>query len=119
MAVVVDLLAGQVDYLAAQVRAIEDGDALKNGSLHPMVRSLNGVLGELSKAAKMAADAGVEARRVAVDEATLDRLAGAIQQALGEVDLSHEQYEKLKGAMERHLTALGPLAQQPVRELAA
>ena len=58
--------------------AIDDGEALRGGDLHPTIRGLNGVREQLGKAAKQAADAGVEARRVAVDEATLDRLAGAI-----------------------------------------
>ena len=119
MAQVVDILAGQVNFLGAKVRAIDEGEALRGGDLHPTIRALNGVLEQLGKAAKQAADAGVEARRVAVDEATLDRLAGAIQQALAEVNLSAEQHEQLRGAMERHLTALGPLAQSPARELAA
>lgn len=116
---IVGILAGQVAFLQAKVREIDEGEALTGEALHPTVRALNSVLEQWRAAAKAAADAGVEQRRVELDEAVVERLAAAVRAALAEVALSDEQAVQLREALTRHLTTLDDLDWRRPRELTA
>ena len=116
---IVAIIAGQVSFLQGKVRELDQGEALTKDALHPTIRALNSVLEQWQRAAKAAADAGVEQRRVELDEAVVERLAGAVRAALSEVALSDEQQAQLREALTRHLAGLDDLDWRRPRELAA
>jgi hypothetical protein len=113
----VSLVSGEVAWLRQRVEAIEDGNGFERGELHPAVRALDGAIDRLSRISKLAVDAGVEERRLELDELVVARLAEAVRAALAEVELSPEQHEQLRAAMTRHLAALDGIEWRRPREL--
>lgn len=118
LSTVVGILAGQVSYLQGKVAKLGDDEGLSKGDLHPTLRALNSVLDQWRSSAKTAVDAGVEARRLELDELVLDRLASFLRAVLGELDLTEDQQARVPAAMEAHRELLDALGDRP-RELAA
>lgn len=114
----VDILAGQVAFLQGKAEAIEEGEELEAGLLPPVVRTLNGVLEQLSRSAKLAIDAGVAERLVRLDEMQQGKMAALIGHVLDALDLTGEQRAIAQAAMADWLDQHDVFDERP-RELAA
>lgn len=107
----VAIVAGQVAWLQSQVSDLDEGKAVERTGLHPVLRALEASIDRYARVAKAAADAGVEERKVQLDELLVRQVAGAIRSALAEVQLSPEQEQRVREAVARHLQSLE--GQQP------
>jgi hypothetical protein len=100
------LVTGEVDWIREQVRRLTDDKALEDGKPHPLLRVYGESVDRLARISKIAADAGVEARRLELDELVVERLAGAVRAALAEVELTADQQTQLRESLTRHLSSL-------------
>lgn len=114
----VDILAGQVAFLHGKVREIEQGEELDAGALHPVIRTLNGVLEQWTRSAKVAIDAGVAERQVQLDEMQVGRVVALMRHVLDAAALSGEQRVLAQAAMAEQLAKLDVFDEAP-RELVA
>lgn len=118
LGIVLGIAASQVGFLRSKVAELDDGDVLTKGELHPTIRALNNSIEQLRVAAKTAADAGVEQRRLELDEFAVDRVVSYIRAVLGEIGLTPAQQQQMRGAMAKHCQLLDSLGDRP-RELVA
>jgi hypothetical protein len=103
----VAILAGQVRFLQAKVRAIDEGQELEDGgALAPVVRTLNGVVDQWTRIAKSAVDAGVAERQVALDEMQVGRVATVIRAVLNAAGLDDDQAGRARAELAAQLASL-------------
>lgn len=105
---VVATVHGGVEYLRRRVLELDDVDVLdaESGQLHPTARAFVSELDRLARVAKTATDAGVEERRLQLDERRADLVAALLRAVVDDLDLSDEQRRRLPEIMRRHLPVL-------------
>lgn len=114
---IVAIIGGQVQFLQSKVREIDEGEALSADALHPTIRALNSVLDQWQRAATAAANAGVEERRLELDEIIVERIGEAMRTALVAADLTVDQQAKVRVALSERLAELNGLDLHPGRRL--
>lgn len=114
----VRLDASEVAFLGNQVRELRDADALSDEGLHPTVRAFQSARDTLARHSKLALDAGIDERRVALVESMGQQVGAVLRRVIEDVDLSPSQQAQLRESMTRHLPTLGVIDQQP-KELSA
>jgi hypothetical protein len=116
---VVHTVNGGVEYLRRRVLELEDVEVLdgESGQLHPTARAFVAELDRLARVAKTATDAGVEERRMRLDEQRADLVTAFLRAFVDDLDLSDEQRRALPGVMARHLPILNGTA-RPALEAA-
>jgi len=101
----VRLVGGEVEFLRRKLREVESENEAGAGA--PAVAgAFAAAVDRLARIGKLASDAGIEERRLELDEVLLDRLAGALRAALSEVELTDDQREQLGASMRHHLATL-------------
>jgi hypothetical protein len=95
---------GAVQWVTSKILETEE----KGDEKSPLVcQGLYGAwLDRAAKHAKLALDAGVAERQVAIAEREGEMLAGVIKAILGDLGLSKEQQREAPAVVRRHLTAL-------------
>jgi len=95
---------GAVQWVTSKILEAEE----KGDEKTPLVyQGLYGAwLDRAAKHAKLALDAGVAERQVAIAEREGELLAGVIKAILGDLGLSKEQQREAPGVVRRHVTAL-------------
>lgn len=74
--------------------------------MHPYVRIWMTERKELARVAKMALDAGVDAKRLELEEALADALMLAIRQGIADAGLPQEQAERVRESIGMRLAVL-------------
>jgi len=91
----VHLAAGQVEYASQQVAAVPEDEAFEKAGgvrrLHPWARVQGEAMERLARFSKMALDAGVAEREIALAERYGAAIAGLLQSVLDGLGLSEEQ----------------------------
>lgn len=109
---VVAVVHGGVEYLRRRVLELDDVEVLdgESGQLHPTARAFVAELDRLARVAKTATDAGVDERRIQLDERRADLVAALLRAVVDDLELSEEQRRALPGVMARHLPILNGTA---------
>lgn len=115
---VVALISSHVATLMGSVEQLDDEEAIAGGDLHPQVRALHGLARDLAHVSKIAIDAGVQERRVQLEELVLERMAAVIGGVLDDLDLTPAQRNRAKASLAQHLPLLNDLGQRPAELVA-
>jgi hypothetical protein len=110
----VELIGGEAAWLQQKVRELEEGEQLQGVSRLQFARALSNAAERLAKVSKLAVDAGIDERRLALDALLLDRIDGAIRAAIADAGLGAEDADRLKAALGSRFREL---AEADVRQL--
>jgi hypothetical protein len=107
----VALAAGEVAYCTAKVQALDHADMIETDhrgrrQMHLWIRERRKCMDRLARFAKMALDAGVAEREIALAEAQAEMVASVLTAVMDEVGLTEKQRERLQEVLPRHLYAL-------------
>lgn len=102
----VRMAAADMLALARRLDALAEADVIEGDQIHPLARALRDSRAQLASISKTAIDAGVDERRLQLDELLVARISGAVRAAMAEVQLTPEQEQRLREAIGRRLAAL-------------
>lgn len=121
LVVVMGLAAGQLAYATTKVGELKErdlfikGNKLDSGNFemvpHKWVALQRQLMNDLSRYAKLAADAGIAERQTQLQEAQTAMMAELITNVMDELNLNPAQRKQVGPAIRRHLTAVPNLAE--------
>lgn len=103
----VAVAAGSVAFFQRKLREVEDAaEKIDGAGAIALTRALSAEAEKLARVAKVAADAGIEERRLALDSLVLDKIGGAVTRAIADAGLASADRKRLNDALRVRLTEL-------------
>lgn len=103
LALAVRLVGGEVEWLRRELRkAEEDADA----DPRILAGTFSAAVERLARISKLAADAGIDERRLELDALVIDRLGGAVSAAIDDAHLDEDSRARLGEALRRRFGEL-------------
>lgn len=101
------ITAGELAWLDARVRVLDEGDVLPvSGELHAWVRARQATVDRLARLAKMALDADVDERRTALVEGAAALLEPVLRGIFDALELTADQRVRAPAIVVEHLRQL-------------
>jgi hypothetical protein len=104
LSLAVRLVGGQVSYLRSKLAEAEEAD--DDASLRALSSTFASALDQLARVGKLAADAGIDERRLQLDALVIERIGAAVQAAIGDAALDEDTRARLDSALRQRLGEL-------------